>query len=154
MLVVVVRNGVREILNHSLRVLFCIASPSHCVCGQILIDKSVIRNIWSTAAPRVKKCWSTQQQNCIPHPNCFFFFTRFFGLTILGSPSSCLCFVGTQERVLRPLDLSHSGPKHHFLNHLSRTTCGLCVVSEQSIFFTEPAPVPISPANGGMKRSL
>ena len=37
-------------LKYALRVLFCIASSSHCARGQILIDKSVIRNIWSTAA--------------------------------------------------------------------------------------------------------
>ena len=33
-LLVVVRNGVRKILNHALRVLFCIAPPLYCVHGQ------------------------------------------------------------------------------------------------------------------------
>ena len=35
-------------LNHALRVPFCIAPPSHCVHGQILIDKSRIRNFCSS----------------------------------------------------------------------------------------------------------
>ena len=47
--VVVVYNGVREMLKYALRVPFCIALPLYCVHGQISIDKSRIRNFWSTA---------------------------------------------------------------------------------------------------------
>ena len=47
--VVVVYNGVREMLKYALRVPFCIALPLYCVHEQPLIDKSRIRNFWSTA---------------------------------------------------------------------------------------------------------
>ena len=39
----------REKLKYALRVPFCIALPLYCVHEQPLIDKSRIRNFWSTA---------------------------------------------------------------------------------------------------------
>ena len=70
-------NGVREKLNHSLRVLFCIASPSHCVRGQFLIDKSVIRNFWSTSPQISDPKSGALTENRIPHPNRSFFLRGF-----------------------------------------------------------------------------
>ena len=49
LLLLLVYNGVREMLKYALRVPFCIALPLYCVHGQMLIDKSRIRIFWSTA---------------------------------------------------------------------------------------------------------
>ena len=114
LVVVVVSKAAREKLKYALHVLFCIAPPSHCVHGQILIDKSLIRNFWSTAGGCGGAAPRSHQQNCIPRPNCFFFLRGFRLHKQKWSCSSCSCFVGTQERVLRPLGHQHSGPKHVF----------------------------------------
>ena len=58
-----------------------------------------------TSRAQVKKVLERPTTKLHTRPELLLFFARFFGLTILGSPSSCSCFVGTQEKVLRPLDL-------------------------------------------------
>ena len=114
MLLLLVRNGVREILNHSLRVLFCISPPSYCVHGQFLIDKSLIRNFWSTAGGAGGAAPCSHRSKSHTTPELLIPFARQTLRRQIRSCSSCSCFVRTQERVLRPLDLSHLGPKNFF----------------------------------------
>ena len=64
-----VSKAAREKLKYALRVPFCIALPLYCVHGQILIDKSRIRNFWSTAGGAGGAAPRSQSENRIPHPD-------------------------------------------------------------------------------------
>ena len=65
-------------LNHALRVLFCIAPPSHCAHGQILIDKSRIRNFWSSLPQDLDQKSGALSENRLPHLNGSFFLRGLF----------------------------------------------------------------------------
>ena len=77
-----------------MHMLSCISSPSHCVFGQ---QKGLICDVLATQRPpRLEgEKWSTHQQNHTPPPNRSFFWRGLFSLAILGSPSSCSCFMRT-----------------------------------------------------------
>ena len=116
LLLLLVHNGDREMLKYALRVPFCIALPLYCVHEQPLIDKSRIRNFWSSLPQDLDQKSGALSENRIPHPKCSFFLRGLLLHKQNWRRSSCSCFVGTQERVLRPLDPPHSGPKHFLLN--------------------------------------
>ena len=63
-------------LKYALRVPFCIAPPLYCVHGQILIDKSRIRNFWSTAEGAGGAAPALIDKNGNTTPELLLFFTR------------------------------------------------------------------------------
>ena len=74
--VVVVSNGVREMLHHALRVLFCIAHLGTAFVGNSQVYFGVcVRD--GHQPPSSKKILERPSENCIPHPNRSFFLREF-----------------------------------------------------------------------------
>ena len=78
LLLLLVSKAAREKLKYALRVPFCIALPLYCVHGQILIDKSRIRNFWSTSPPSSEKILERKSTKMNTTPELLLFFTRSF----------------------------------------------------------------------------
>ena len=81
-MLVVVYNGVREMLKYALRVPFCIALPLYCVHGQILIDKSRIRNFWLTSPPSSEKILERKSTKMNTTPELLLFFKAVFSYDV------------------------------------------------------------------------
>ena len=139
-------------LKYALRVLFCIAPPLYCVHGQILIDKSRIRNFWSSLPQDLDQKSGALSENRIPHPKCSFFCAVFSYTSRNGAALAARVLWGHKEESPHKKNVPHSGPKNFFESPFKAHLQALRGI--WAIHFREPGPAPISPANGGMKGSL
>ena len=89
-------------LNHALRVPFCIAPPSHCVHGQILIDKSRIRNFWSSFPQDLDQKSGVLSENRLPHLTALTFCAVFSYTSRKGAALAFHALRGARRGVLRP----------------------------------------------------
>ena len=139
-------------LNHALRVLFCIAPPSHCVLWQ---QPGLIWGVRAgqPPAPLEWKNSGAQINKNEYHTRTASFFYAVFSYTSRNGAALAARVLWRHKKEFFDLLISHIQAQKTFFElpfkaHLQ------ALRGIWAIHFREPGPAPISPANGGMKRSL